>query len=132
MKEFQKYTGRDLYDYCCGYVLASKRITETALTKETEKIIETFLKRHNAGPYDADRAAYIQKIILEIQHEVLSFRSENISKFYIRKENAEGYSSYGDVDIEAMTDHFQNRYSDISRGIIERWVNYIVYIWYLR
>lgn len=132
MKEACKYTGNDLYDYCCGYVLASKQINEDTPTQENEKIITALLERFNAGAYDADRAAYIQNIIFEIQREVLSLKNENPSKFYIRKESAQGYSSYGDVDIEAMADHFKNRYSDISRSIIERWITYSVYIWYLR
>lgn len=132
MKEFEEYSGLDLYDCCCGYVLTTQRILEESLSKKSEKRIKTLLEKHNAAPFDADRADYIQKVILEIQHEVLDFRSENPSIFYTRKENTEGYASYADVDIEAMTDHFHSRYSDINRSIIESWISYLVYIWYLR
>lgn len=135
MKEFQEYTGRDLYDYCCGYILKRESIwngSAVQYSDQIEKKIKGVLKRRKAGSYNADRAAYIQKIIGEIQLEVLNFRGENPSKFYIRKENTEGYASLDDADIEGMTDYFHARYADVNRDIIEEWVRYSIYLWYLR
>jgi len=135
MKEFQEYTGADLYDYCCGYVLKRESIWNSSAVQQAEQIekkIKGVLKRRKAGSYNADRTAYIQKIIGEMQVEVLSFRSEKPSKFYIRKENTEGYAALTDADTEAMTDYFHARYSDVNRNIIEEWVLYSVYLWYLR
>ena len=134
MNEFQKYTGTDLYDYCCGYILKRESIwngTVVQYSDQIEKRIKGVLKRRKAGSYNADRAAYIQNIIGEMQVEVLSFWSENPSKFYIRKENTEGYAALDDADIEGMTDYFHARYADVNREIIEEWVRYSVYLWYL-
>lgn len=131
MKEFQEYTGANLYDFCCGYVLTRKQILEEPLTKETEKIIKNYLRRYKAGTYDANRAVYIQRILLEIRSEVLGF-SENLSKFYIRKENKPGYASLDDADVEGMTDWFYGRYPDIDVRILDEWVRYLIYIWYIR
>jgi len=135
MKEFQEYTGRDLYDYCCGYILKRESIwngSAVQYSDQIEKKIKGVLKRCKAGSYNADRTAYIQKIIGEMQVEVLNFSGETPSKFYIRKENTEGYAALDDADIEGMTDYFHARYSDVNRDIIEGWVRYSVYLWYLR
>jgi len=106
MKEFQEYTGRDLYDYCCGYILKRESIwngSAVQYSDQIEKKIKGVLKRCKAGSYNADRTAYIQKIIGEMQVEVLNFSGENPSKFYIRKENTEGYAALDDADIEGKT-----------------------------
>lgn len=135
MKEFQEYTGRDLYDYCCGYILKRESIwngSAVQYSDQIEKKIKGVLKRRKAGSYNADRTAYIQKIIGEMQVEVLNFSGETPSKFYIRKENTEGYAALDDADIEGMTDYFHARYADVNREIIEEWVRYSVYLWYLR
>ena len=135
MKEFQEYTGRDLYGYCCGYILKRESIwngSAVQYSDQIEKKIKGVLKRRKAGSYNADRTAYIQEIIGEMQVEVLNFSGETPSKFYLRKESTEGYAALDDADIEGMTDYFHARYADVNRDIIEEWVRYSIYLWYLR
>lgn len=58
MKEFQEYTGRDLYDYCCGYILKRESIwngSAVQYSDQIEKKIKGVLKRRKAGSYNADR-----------------------------------------------------------------------------
>ena len=65
MNEFQKYTGADLYDYCCGYILKRESIWNGSAMQRADQIeqrIKGVLKRRKAG-----RTSYIQKIIGKIQ-----------------------------------------------------------------
>jgi hypothetical protein len=95
--------------------------------KEIEDRIKNRLKEKKLGTYDANRTEVLRRLKNDLQLEV----SKSTKSTYYKRSHGE-FCDIRDFDVSKLTDDMSKQHPSISREIIENFVSYSVYVYYLR
>lgn len=95
--------------------------------KETEAKIKRKLKLKNIGKYDQQRVDRLRQLKDVVQIEVSKIRS---SKYY--SSSAGEFASMEDFDTLRMTEDFAAAFPEVPKQSIRQFVEYFIYLHYIR
>lgn len=94
---------------------------------ETETKIKRKLKEENLGAFDPTRIDLLREFKNKIQQEVHLW---NKSKYY--KKSKQQYAALEDYDRERMSSDYIEQFPEIPESTVTRFVDYAVYLYYMR
>jgi len=95
--------------------------------KETEKKIKRKLKRSIKEPYDQNRVDYIRSLKNELQKEI----SKHIKSSYYLMPHGK-YAAIEDFNTDKIIEDYTVKYPDITKEKMAGFLNFAIYVYYLR
>jgi hypothetical protein len=94
---------------------------------ESERKIRRRLRYYGAGPHRQERVDLLRRLKDEIQGEV---QRGGRSRYYVGSHGK--YGAMEDFDVQRMTQDLAKSYPDAPGEVIEAFVTFAVYLYYLR
>jgi hypothetical protein len=95
--------------------------------KEINSKIKRKLKSSKLGSYDEKRISILRSFKNDIQDEI---HKSSKSKFYTHSHGE--YSDPNDFNFESLLKHYSDTYQNIHKDVVGSFINYSIYLYYLR
>jgi hypothetical protein len=95
--------------------------------KDSEKKIKRKLNYYKAGKYDQERVDYVRKFKEELCTEL----SSPATSIYYKKAGGE-FAELIDFDVSRMKNDLLNKYNQINDSDMYSFINFSIYLYYLR